>query len=289
LEIILQDGSRLTLDGVEKLAEDLAGTVAAIDAAVFCHTLNTGRIVSRGWLTAGESPRLVELVARTVAAGIGVMIESFTIEHGALRVTVPEDSSIGRHKARTVLAAARPLAPSVTLLETYKGSRLMAAFTSEGLDRWSVAPENVAPLLLVELLHESEARCGIDETESLLDAIATCLRFTINEPISTPPTRQEIAAIARRLDTICDIAARQGVRDSRELSERVRQIRRAWQSLKLASSSRHHARQFDRSITSLSVWADQHMGTLFNDAPHDAWLPADDQAAVPKPHDALRP
>ncbi len=265
LEIVLHDGSRLTLDDVESLTEDLGGTVAAIDAAVACHTIDTGRTVAPRWLTSNESPRLVELVARTVAAGIGVTIENFTIENDTVGVTVPEDSEIGQQKARTLLAAARPLVPSAAAFETYKGGRLMARFTSEAIDRWSTAPEDVQPLLVVEMLHESAVVCGADETESLRDTIATCVRFTINEPISTPPTPSEITTIDRRLKTTSRIAARHGASSSQELSEPLKDLRRARESLKRATRSRHYALQFGQSITSLSAWADQHMGTLLSD------------------------
>lgn len=265
LEIVLQDGSRLTLDDVENLTEDLGGAVAAIDAAVACHTINTGRAVAPRWLAANESPRLVEMVARSVAAGLGVTIENFTIENDTVKVTVREDSEIGQQKARTLLAAARPLVPSAAVFETYKGGRLMATFTSEAIDRWTTAPEDVQALLVVELLHESAVGCGADETESLRDAIATCVRFTINEPISTPPTPGEIRTIDRRLETTSRIAARHGSSTDEALSEPLRQLRTARESLKRATRSRHHALLFGQSMTSLSAWADQHMGTLLSD------------------------
>jgi hypothetical protein len=198
-------------------------------------------------------------------AGLGVTIESFTIENDTVRVTVPEDSEIEQQKARTLLAAARPLVPSAAVFETYKRGPLMATFTSEAIDRWSTAPEDVQPLLMVELLHESAVGCGADETENRRDAIATCVRFTINEPVSTPPTPGEIRTIDRRLETTSRIAARHGAGTDRELSEPLKQLRTARESLKRASRNRHYALQFGKSVTSLSAWADQHMGTLLSD------------------------
>ena len=75
----------------------------------------------------------------------------------------------------------------------------MAAFTSEAIDRWSGAPKDEQPLFLIEALYESAVRCGASEADSLRDAIAMNLRFTINEPISTPPKPEEIELFARRL------------------------------------------------------------------------------------------
>jgi hypothetical protein len=265
LEIVLQNGSRLTVDDVAKLTEDLGGAVAAIEAAVSCHTINTGRTPAPHWLAAGESPRLVELVARMVAAGLGITIENFTTENGTVTVIVPEGSEIGQWKARTVLAAARPLAPSASMFETYKGGRLMAAFNSEVFDRWSAAPEDVQPLVMIEMLYESSVRCGANEADTLRDAIATCLRFTINEPISTPPTPREIRTIDHRLKVTARMAARHGASSGGELSEPLAQVKSARESLKRATKSQDFARRFGKSMVALSMWADQHMGTLLSD------------------------
>ena len=185
-EIVLQNGSRLTPDDLTELAEDLAGAVAAVDAAVSCHTIDTGRTVSPQWLTAGESPRLVEMIAGTVAAGLGITIENLNIIDGTVTIELPADSDLGQEKARTLLWSARPLAPSASVFEAYKDGRLMAAFTSETIDRWSGALEDERPLLIIEALYESAVRCGASEADGLRDAIAMCLRFTINEPIYKP-------------------------------------------------------------------------------------------------------
>ncbi len=265
LEIVLRNGSRLTVDDVAKLTEDLGGAVAAIEAAVSCHTINTGRTPAPRWLAAGESPRLVELVARMVAAGLGITIENFTIENGTVTIIVPEGSEIGQGKARTVLAAARPLAPSASMFETYKGDRPMAAFNSEVFDRWSAAPEDVQPLVMIEMLYESAVRCGANEADTLRDAIATCLRFTINEPISTPPTPKEIRTIDHRLKVTARMAARHRAASGGELSEPLAQVKSARESLKRATKNQDFARRFGQSMVALSMWADQHMGTLLSD------------------------
>ncbi|MGA2163218.1 MAG: hypothetical protein ABSH36_01970 [Solirubrobacteraceae bacterium] len=265
LEIVLQNGSRLTVDDVAKLTEDLGGAVAAIEAAVSCHTINTGRTPAPRWLAAGESPRLVELVARMVAAGLGITIENFTIEDGAVTVIVPEGSEIGQWKARTVLAAARPLAPSASMFETYKGGRLMAAFNSEVFDRWSAAPEDVQPLVMIEMLYESAVRCGANEADTLRDAIATCLRFTINEPISTPPTPKEIRTIDHRLKVTARMAARHRAASGGELSEPLAQVKSARESLRRATKSQDFARRFEKSMVALDTWANQHQGILLSD------------------------
>lgn len=264
LEVVLQDGLRLTPDDIEKLTEDLAGTVAAIDAAANCHTINTGRTAAPSWLANGESPRLVEQTARTVAAGLGVTIDTFAIENGTVTIRLPDDENIGRYKVRQVLWTARPLAPSATEFKAYKGDRLIASFTSEAIDRWQVASDTERPLLMIEALYESEVRCGADEYDTLRDAIATCSRFTINEPLSTPPKRAEIRMLENRLRAISRMASRHDAGANRELSEPLGQIRSARESLKLASRSQDYGRRFGASIGTLARWADQYPGTLID-------------------------
>jgi hypothetical protein len=264
-EIVLQNGSRLTPDALSELAEDLAGAVAAVDAAVSCHTIDTGRTVSPQWLTAGESPRLVEMIARTVAAGLGIRIESLNIIDGTVTIELPAGSDLGQEKARTLLWSARPLAPSAEVFEAYKDGRLMAAFTSETIDRCSGAPEDEKPLLTVEALYESAARCGAGEADSLRDAIAMCLRFTINEPIATPPKPEEIGLFARRLKTIERLAARHRAASYRELREPLRQVDKARRSLNKATTSQEVLRRFEQATGALGAWADQYTGTLLSD------------------------
>jgi len=264
LEVVLQDGLRLTPDDIEKLTDDLAGTVAAIDTAVSCHTINTGRTAAPSWLTNGESPRLVEQTARTVAAGLGVVINTFAIENGTVTITLSDDENIGRYKARQVLWAARPLAPSATEFKAYKGDHLIASFASEAIDRWQVASDAEQPLLMIEALYESEVRCGADEQDTLRDAIATCARFTINEPLSTPPSRSEIRMLDHRLRVICRMASRHDAGANRELSESLGQIRSARESLKLASTSKDYGRRFGVSISAVARWAAQYPGTLID-------------------------
>ena len=111
------------------------------------------------------------------------------IENGTVTITLPDDENIGRYKARQVLWAARPLAPSANEFKAYKGDHLIASFASEAIDRWQAASDAEQPLLMIEALYESEVRRGADEQDTLRNAIATCSRFTINEPLSTPPKR----------------------------------------------------------------------------------------------------
>jgi hypothetical protein len=264
LEVVLQDGLRLTPDDIEKLTEDLAGAVVAIDAAANCHTINTGRTTAPSWLANGESPRLVEQTARTVAAGLGVTIDTFVIENGTVTIRLPDDENIGRYKARQVLWTARPFAPSATEFKAYRCDRLIASFTSEGIDRWQVASDAEQPLLMIEALYESEVRCGAGEQDTLRDAIATCARFTINEPLSMPPKRAEIRMLENRLRAISRMASRHDAGVNGELSEPLGQIRSARESLKLASRSQDYGRRFGVSISALARWADQYPGTLID-------------------------
>jgi hypothetical protein len=265
LEIVLRDGSRLTPDDLSSLAEDLAGAVAAVDAAVSCHMIDTDRTVSPRWLTAGESPHLVEVVAHTVAAGLGITIENFSINDGTVVIELPVDSAVGQEKARTLLWSARALASSASLFEAHKDGRLMAAFPAEAIDRCSGAPEDARPLLIIEALYESAVRCGASEVDSLRDAIATCLRFTVNEPVSMPPKPDEIGLFARRLQVIERLAARHRAASYRELREPLGLVNRARRSLSKATTSQQIVQQLDRAMSVLGAWADQYMGALLSD------------------------
>jgi hypothetical protein len=141
---------------------------------------------------------------------------------------------------------------------------MVASFASEAIDRWQVASDAEQPLLMIEALYESEVRCGADEQDTLRDAIATCARFTINEPLSTPPKRTEIRTLDHRLRAICRMASRHGAGANRELSKPLGQIRSARESLKLASTSQDYGRRFGVSISALALWADQYPGTLID-------------------------
>jgi hypothetical protein len=169
-----------------------------------------------------------------------------------------------RRSNRQVLWTARPLAPSATRCEAYKGDHLVASFTSEAIDRWQVVSDAEQPLLMIEALCESEVRCGADEQDTLRDAIATCARFTINEPLSTPPKRTEIKTLENRLRAISQMASRHDAGANPELSKPVSQARSARESLKLASRSQDYGRRFGVSISALARWADQYPGTLID-------------------------
>jgi len=151
------------------------------------------------------------------------------------------------------------------VFEAYKDDRLMAAFTSEAIDRWSGAPKDEQPLFLIEALYESAVRCGASEADSLRDAIAMSLRFTINEPISTPPKPEEIELFARRLQAIGRLAIRHRATSHRHLRAPLKQINRALRSLNKATTSYEAINRFEYAMSELGAWADQYMGTLLSD------------------------
>jgi hypothetical protein len=141
----------------------------------------------------------------------------------------------------------------------------MAAFTSEAIDRWSGAPEDEQPLFIIEALYESAVRCGASNADSLRDAIAMCLRFTINEPISTPPKPEEIGLFARRLQVIERLATRHRATSRRELREPLGRANKARRSLNKATTNQEAAHRFEQAKAALGAWADQYMGTLLTD------------------------
>ncbi|HTZ87997.1 MAG TPA: hypothetical protein VMB05_15120 [Solirubrobacteraceae bacterium] len=77
------------------------------------------------------------------------------IENGTVTIMLPDDENIGRYKARQVLWAARPLAPSAYEFKAYKGDHLIASFASEAIDRWQAASDAEQPLLMIEALRRA--------------------------------------------------------------------------------------------------------------------------------------
>jgi hypothetical protein len=259
LDVVLPDGTRMTPDELEERTNDLAGTIAAVDAAIACHTIDTERAVVPRWLAEGEHPRFVELILRVVAAGWGMTVETLTNTDGVVTVRVPVGTRLDRPKARTLLFAARPLVPSASALETYEGDRRLAAFGADVIDQWTTAAEIDKQVALLEALYDCAVRCGADPAETLQAAIATCVRAAINESVgslSSRPSAKQLGRLARRLRSITRFAGRHRAGSIPALAVPLAELRAARDALPNVGKSQDQGRRFAHSLQALSTWAD---------------------------------
>ena len=265
-DVVLADGTRITPDKLAKLTEDLVGVVAAVDAAIACCTIDTGREVGPSWLAEGNHPRLVELILRTIVSGWAISFETLAFQDGVAKIRVEVDARLAPRKAQTLIFAARPLMPQAVSFEVWEADDLLAAFGSDVIDAWSAAAEVDKPVALIGARFDCAVRCGAEQEAALRDAIAVCIRVAINESasgLSSPPSPKQIKRLERRLISITRFAAQHRAGSIASLGAPLGDLRAARDALPKVAQSKDQGRRFVDSIEKLSSWADRFLNDWF--------------------------
>jgi hypothetical protein len=256
LEVIIgQD--RISKQSLAEALDRLIGTIAAIDAAVLCHRIDTKQeIGTQRWIADSDWP-CAEIAIRSVAGAYGVELSRVEFTRGEARLVLTEPPPCSPGTAKSLLVGVQPLLPNAAVLAIESGSTVVA-IGADAVRAWREAPADETDLAIVELDFDTSVRAGTTSSEELqlADAVTAQIRLILHREaaLETPATAKNLRLVERRLSRVERFASRYGADTSAALSNVVTDLRRAMEAARDAADDPSAIADVGAALDRLGDW-----------------------------------
>lgn len=206
LEVILPEG-RLSPDDLGDAFRRLMGTVAALDAAIFCHRIDIRDVFEPPeWLISRDNSPARTMLLQMVAGGFGLELIGPVREGN--RILTLEVGGDGKHSFQHVgalLGAASKLSATAEIVRATSGAggNVIAAVSTATLRRWDSADPVEQDLAIIEVHFDAALRGGADPADAITDACALAVRvlfkIDLEAALAAPQAHTPLDRLARRL------------------------------------------------------------------------------------------
>jgi hypothetical protein len=206
LEVILPEG-RLSPDELADVFRRLMGTVAALDAAIFCHRIDMRDVFEPPkWLISRDNSPARTMLLQMVAGAFGLELTGPVREADQI-LTLEIDGDV-KHSFQDVgalLGSASKLSATAEVVRATAGAGgdLIAAVSTAALKRWDSADPVEQDLAMIEVYVDAARRGGADPADAIADACALAIRvlfkIDLEAALAAPQAHTPLDRLARRL------------------------------------------------------------------------------------------
>lgn len=211
LEIILPH-RRLSPDELGEAFRRLMGTVAAVDAAIFCHRIDArDEFEPPDWLISRDNSPARTMLLQMAAGAFGLELTGPVREADKTLTLEIDEGAHGFREVGGLLAAASKLSSTAEVVRARAAGDVVAAVSKAALERWDSADSLVKDLAVLEVNVDAALHGGVDPADAIADACALALRLLykidLEAALATPQAHTPIDRLAGRVRWTARFAA----------------------------------------------------------------------------------